>query len=136
MKEEKEIEKCPCCGGTASIGTLKISSPSPIRDKNGSPRTESYFVNCQHCQMNNNGIVHGYTTETEAIDAWSRRASSSLTAKLEKATAALRIYANVDNWGRELGSDEASFWEDDRVRKFYYDGDGFKLAADVLKEIE
>jgi hypothetical protein len=61
---------------------------------------------------------------------------SSLTAKLEKATAALRIYANVDNWGRELGSDEASFWEDDRVRKFYYDGDGFKLAADVLKEIE
>jgi hypothetical protein len=130
MKEEKEIEKCPCCGGTASIGTLKISSPSPIRDKNGSPRTESYFVNCQHCQMNNNGIVHGYTTETEAIDAWNRRASSSLTAKLEKATAALEKYANENNW---MGCQNpfAGLKKDWNGK-----GNGFDLAADVLKEIE
>jgi hypothetical protein len=78
--EDVKLLNCPFCGGSVSFGTVRLSSPSPIRNKNGTPRTESYFVNCQHCQANNNGIVHGYSTEGEAADAWNNRADSELSA--------------------------------------------------------
>lgn len=71
---EQGLLHCPFCGGTASMGTVRLSSPSPITNKDGSNRTKSYFVNCQHCQANNNGIVHGYQTEADAAAAWNKRA--------------------------------------------------------------
>jgi hypothetical protein len=55
---------------------------------------------------------------------------SSLTAKLEKATAALEKYANENNW---MGCQNpfAGLKKDWNGK-----GNGFDLAADVLKEIE
>lgn len=67
------IERCPCCGGSCSVGTMTFSSPPPIYRKDGEPRTKSFFVHCQICQTNNNGIVHGYETEQEAVEAWNKR---------------------------------------------------------------
>lgn len=69
---------CPFCGGEASSdGHCEYSKP--LADTvwaDGSPVTESFFVNCMKCQISNQGSLRGgFQTKEKAIAAWNRRAS-------------------------------------------------------------
>lgn len=73
--ETEELKPCPLCGGTASAeGHQKFEHPpSGIRWADGSPITESFFVNCISCGMSTKGHADiGQKTRDEAIERWNR----------------------------------------------------------------
>jgi len=79
MSEPSELLPCPFCGGAASDSGVVHYGHREKQDQNawwadGSPVEDAYFCNCKSCGANNRGIVGGFQTQENAIEAWNRRA--------------------------------------------------------------
>jgi len=90
MADKHELLPCPFCDGEASgEGYRRYGKPLTNTNwEDGSEVTESFFVNCICCGIQNgSGSVRGYQTKAKAIAAWNTRPqptkSSALADELE-----------------------------------------------------
>lgn len=87
---------CPFCGGEANgDGYASYSRPLPDTQwADGSEITEAFFVNCVKCGIDNGrpGLVGGYQTKAEAIEAWNTRPSPIGTGDVERVARALSLH--------------------------------------------
>ena len=64
MIDEEYLEKCPLCGGTAEITTVRISEKE---------RLSTSFITCEECGLILKGKKGKYYKRSEIIALWNKR---------------------------------------------------------------
>lgn len=107
----KELRRCPFCGGEAQINE---------RYRSGIPNRKMYWISCKACgisQQNTN--VSGYRYQSKAIDRWNRRDPMD------------KIVEQLEEKADEANDDWIAYGREDD----YFDGkeDGIREAIEIVK---